>query len=116
MVCELKRPLRGTSFTMGLGRSRHPARDLALALGLAVAAGCSSQPAQSGPPPITDADFAACEGTPAVPFASGVAVVSASGAYRASLEAASTMQAGSPTPVATAAVGLTSFTVAVTLA
>jgi hypothetical protein len=89
-----------------------------LALSLMVSAGgagCGSKPAMSGPPPIPDADFAVCEGTPAVHYAPGVSVVSASGTYRASLQTASTDQGG-PKPVATAAVGLDTFTVAVTLA
>jgi hypothetical protein len=87
---------------------------LALALG-AAAAGCGSSAAAPGPPPITDADFAVCEGTPAVHYAPGISVLSASGAYRASLESASTDQGGA-TPVPTAAIGTGSFTVAVTLA
>jgi hypothetical protein len=66
-------------------------------------------------PPITDADFAVCEGTPALRFAPGISVISASGAYRASFQTASTDQGG-PKPVATAAVGRDTFTVAVTLA
>jgi hypothetical protein len=53
--------------------------------------------------------------TPAVRFVPGVSVLSASGAYRASLQTASTDQGGAK-PVATAAVGLDTFTVAITLA
>lgn len=95
-------------------------RGAALALALALAttaggAGCGSKPATSGPPPVTDADFAVCEATPAMHFAPGVSVLSASGAYRVTLQAASTDQGGAK-PVATAAVGLTTFTVAITLA
>jgi hypothetical protein len=115
MVSELKRLPRGTFHSMGEKRSRRASRALALCLALG-AAGCGSKAAPAGPPPLTDADFAVCEGTPAIHFAPGVAVVSASGAYRVSLQAASTTQAGATTPVATAAIGTGSFTVAVTLA
>jgi hypothetical protein len=115
MVCELKRRLRGTFRLMGEKRSRRALWDVALALALGVgAAGCQSTAATNAPPPITDADFAVCEGTPAVHYAPGVSVVSASGAYRASLRTASTDQGGA-TPVLTAAIGLDTFTVAVTM-
>jgi hypothetical protein len=119
MVFELKRPPCGTFRSMGERRSRRALRGLALALALTMgagAAGCGSNAAPTGPPPITDADFAVCEGTPAIHFAPGIAVLSASGAYRVSLQAASTAQAGATTPVPTAAIGLGAFTVAVTLA
>jgi len=99
---------------------RFPGRlpGLALALALALTAGgvgCGSNPATSGPPPITDADFAVCAGTPAIHYAPGVSVVSASGAYHVSLQAASTDQGGAK-PVPTAAIGFDTLTVAVTLA
>jgi hypothetical protein len=112
MVSELKRARRGTFQPMGGRRLRRAF--LALVLG-AGAAGCGSKSASGGTTPITDADFAVCEGTPAVHYAPGVSVVSASGAYRASLQAAATDQGGA-TPVPTAAIGIGTFTVAVTLA
>jgi hypothetical protein len=59
-----------------------------------------------------DADFSVCSGTPAVRYASGISVLSKSGAYRASIEAATTEQ-GSALPVPTAAIGYDTFTVAV---
>jgi hypothetical protein len=111
MVGELKQRRRGTSQPMGGRRSGFV---LALALG-AAAAGCGSKAAPTGPAPLTDADFAACVGTPAVHYAPGVSVPSASGAYRASLASAATDQGGA-TPVPTAAIGLDTFMVAVTLA
>jgi hypothetical protein len=62
-----------------------------------------------------DASFSVCAGTVAVPFAAGVAVVSASGAYRATLQAASTLDAtGAIT--SGAGIGHDTFTVAVTSA
>jgi hypothetical protein len=98
-----------------MGPRSSPTALPALALVLAATAGCGSNPATSGPPPLTDADFAVCVGTPAIRYAPGVAVLSASGAYRVSLQAASTDQGGA-TPIPTAAVGFDTFTVAVTLA
>ena len=111
MVVELKQWRPGTSQPMGRRRSGFAL--LVVALG---AAGCGSNGGSPGSAPITDADFAVCEGTPAVHYAPGVSVLSASGAYRASLQTASTEQAGATTPVSTAAIGLDTFTVAVTLA
>jgi hypothetical protein len=117
MVSELKRRHRGTFPPMGRSCWRRALLAPALALSFGAAAvGCGSKTEQSGPPSITDADFAVCEGTPAVHYAPGVSVLSASGAYRASLQSASTEQAGAPAPVATAAIGLDTFTVTVTLA
>lgn len=117
MVCEPKRHRCGTFQSMGERRSRRGLRELTLALVLgAAAAGCGSKAAMPGSAtPFTDADFAVCEGTPAVHYAPGVSAVSASGAYRASLQTASTNQEGA-TPVPTAAIGLDTFTIAVTLA
>jgi hypothetical protein len=88
-----------------------------LPLALLAAAGmsldCGSKAATSTATLLpTDADFVACEGTPAVRFAPGVSVVSASGAYRATLETASTDQGGN-TPVSTAAIGFDTFTISV---
>jgi hypothetical protein len=115
MFFELERRRKGTLKAMGLKRSRCGLPGLALALTVGAAgAGCGSNTATSGPPPITDADFAVCQGTPAMRFAPGIAVLSASGAYRVSLQAASTDQGG-PKPLPTAAIGLGSFTVAITL-
>jgi hypothetical protein len=76
--------------------------------------GCgSSAPAVGGGP--TDADFAVCSGTPAVHYAPGMSVRSASGAYTASIESAVTQVSGNlqiPIP----AIGIAAFTVAVTSA
>jgi hypothetical protein len=59
-----------------------------------------------------DADFSVCSGTPAVPYAPGMSVLSASGAYRATVQTAVTVDnAGLST--ATAAIGKATFTVAV---
>jgi hypothetical protein len=113
MFSELKRPRLGTLRWMA-SRGALPGLALALAVG-AAGAGCGSSPATPGPPPLTDADFAVCQGTPAVRYAPGVSVLSASGAYRASLQTASTDQGG-PTPLLAAAVGRVTFTVAVTVA
>lgn len=62
-----------------------------------------------------DADFSVCSGTPAVPFAPGMSVISASGAYRATVPTAVTVDnAGVST--ATAAIGNSTFTVAISAA
>ena len=85
---------------------------LALA-GAGISLDCGSKSATSSATLLpTDADFVVCEGTPAVRFAPGVSVVSASGAYRATLETASTDQGGN-TPVLTAAIGFDTFTISV---
>ncbi len=61
-----------------------------------------------------DADFSVCAATPAIDYAPGVAATSASGAYRATLQAASTSDGRGGAPLATAAIGYGTFTVAVT--
>jgi hypothetical protein len=88
---------------------------LTLSLGAAGAsAGCGSKTATvTGQISSTDADFSVCSGTPAVRYAPGISVLSASGVYRAAIETASTDQ-GSGAPVPTAAIGYDTFTVAVT--
>ena len=86
---------------------------LALLAGAGMSLDCGSKAAtRSATLLSTDADFVVCEGTPAVRFAPGVSVVSASGAYRATLETASTDQGGN-TPVPTAAIGFDTFTISV---
>lgn len=82
---------------------------------LALGAGCGSKPSSATTSPLNfDADFSVCATSPqAVRYAPGISVLSASGAYRAAITAASTGQAsGSPLP--TAAIGYDTFTVAVT--
>ena len=109
MDCELSRRCAGTFGTMvghGLGR-------LLLALSLAIAGGCGSKTATVTGRISTDADFSVCSETPAVRYAPGISVVSASGAYRAAIVTASTDQGGAG-PVPTAAIGYDTFTVAVT--
>ena len=76
------------------------------------AGGCGSKTAKVTTPLSTDADFSVCAGTPAVHYASGISVLSKSGAYRVSIVSASTDQ-GSGAPVASAAIGYDTFTVAV---
>jgi hypothetical protein len=80
-----------------------------------IALGCGSggaakSDAATGSP---DADFSVCLGTPAVPVTVGLSVVSASGAYRATVQAASTVDNAGATS-ATAAIGKSTFSVAVT--
>ncbi len=94
-------------------------------LALAALAGCGSgnaaKPDAANPGDVKpdaavvasqDADFSVCSGTPAVPYSPGLAVVSASGSYRASVQSAVTVDnTGNTTP--TAAIGSATFTVAV---
>jgi hypothetical protein len=112
MDSELNRMRQGTFTTMvpnGMGRLL-----LAVALGVSgLASGCGSKTATVTSSLITDADFSVCSGTPAVRYASGISVLSASGAYRAAIETASTDQ-GSGEPVPTAAIGYDTFAVTVT--
>ena len=112
MDFELNRRCAGTFRTMvghGMGRFL-----LALSLGAAGAsAGCGSKTATVIGQISTDADFSVCSGTPAVRYAPGISVLSASGAYRVAIETASTDQA-SGAPVPTAAIGYDTFTLAVT--
>jgi hypothetical protein len=77
-------------------------------------AGCGSGGAAKtdGGAKAHDADFSVCSGTPAVPYAPGMAALSASGTYRATVQAAVTVDnAGGSTP--TAGIGKATFTVAV---
>jgi len=77
-------------------------------------AGCGSGGAAKpdGAASMHDADFSVCSGTPAVPYAPGMSVVSASGTYRAAVQTAVTVDnAGGST--ATAGIGKATFTVAV---
>jgi hypothetical protein len=112
MDFELNRRCAGTFTTMvgnGMGRLL-----LTLSLGAAASAGCGSKTETTvGQIMSTDADFSVCSGTPAVRYAPGISVLSASGAYRVAIEAASTDQ-GATAPVPTAAIGYDTFTVAVT--
>ena len=83
-----------------------------MAAGVSVLAGCSSDAQltlDAGGP--TDADFAVCEGTPAVTYMPGMLVMSTSGAYVGTLVSAET--AGMP-PVAVPEVGLGTWVVSVT--
>src|SRR5580693_5797752 len=112
MDFELNRRCAGTFTTMvgnGMGRLL-----LTLSLGAAASAGCGSKTETTvGQIMSTDVDFPMCSGTPAVRYAPGISVLSASGAYRVAIEAASTDQ-GATAPVPTAAIGYDTFTVAVT--
>jgi hypothetical protein len=85
-----------------------------LGVGLGVGStGCSKSPAGSSTP--TDADFSVCSGTPAVHFAPGMSVPSASGAYIVSIESAlAVLDDGSTIPIA--AIGNDTFSIAVTMA
>jgi hypothetical protein len=111
MDFELNRRRAGTFRTMvgsGMGRFL-----LALSLGAGASAGCGSKTATAVGQISTDADFSVCSGTPAVRYAPGLSVLSASGGYRVAIETASTDQA-SGAPVPTAAIGYDTFTLAVT--
>lgn len=81
-----------------------------LLLGLG-ALGCSSKsPASSE---SMDADFSVCSGTPAVHYAPGMSVRSASGAYNVAIgSAVTTLDDGSKVP--TAAIGYDTLTISVT--
>src|SRR4051794_7728412 len=88
-------------------------RRLLLALSLAAVGACGSKTVTVTGPISTDADFSVCSDTPAVHYAPGISALSESGAYRATIEAASTDQVtGAPVP--TAAIGYDTFTVKVT--
>jgi hypothetical protein len=77
-------------------------------------AGCGSTAPAAGVG-STDADFSACVGSPAVKYTPGMSVLSASGAYAASIESAvSEVSGGLEVPVP--AIGIVAFTVAVTSA
>lgn len=81
------------------------------AIGAIGLSGCGSKaPATGGGP--TDADFAVCSGTPAVPYAPGMSVLSASGAYAVAIESAVTTTSSGM--VSSPAIGFTTFTVSVT--
>jgi hypothetical protein len=113
MFSELCRGRGATFHVMGSrGWQRAPWLPLAVA-SLSLTAGCGSKSSTVTSALFTDADFSVCSGTPAVRFVSGMSVLSASGAYRAAIESASTDQ-GSGAPVPTAAIGYDTFTVAVT--
>ena len=85
-----------------------------VAAGVSLLSGCSSdadfKPDAAGPGP-TDADFAVCQGTPAVTYVPGMHVTSTSGAYVGTLVSAET--AGTP-PVPAPEVGLGTWVVSVT--
>ena len=91
-----------------------PVALLLAALG-GVAGGCGGGGNSTGTGGATgrDASFAVCSGTPAVPFTPGLSVLSASGAYRATIQDAT---ATDPTGATTAGAGIghDTFTVAVT--
>ena len=83
-----------------------------------LAFGCSSGGAakpDAGGSPSHDADFSVCSGTPAMPYTPGLSVLSASGAYRATVTSASTADSSGAT-APTAAIGLATFAVAITTA
>ncbi len=110
MDFELNRMHAGTSKAMVphlMGRLLPTLAVFALA-----ALGCGSKTATVTAPLSADADFSVCSGTPAVHYAPGINVLSASGAYRAAIETASTDQSSSA-PVPTAAIGYDTFTVTV---
>jgi hypothetical protein len=96
-------------------RQRRGSLVLALAAALLVGGCGQNGSASSEDGALTSGKFAACAGSPAVPYAPGMSVASASGAYRAALAMAST-QLASGGSVATAAIGNDAFTVSVTSA
>jgi hypothetical protein len=89
---------------------------LSLSMAGGAVAGCGGgNPTGGGGLGGKDASFAVCAGTPAVAFTPGLSVVSASGAYRAAVQAAmATDPAGTTT--ATVGIGYDTFMVAVSLA
>ena len=110
---ELNRRCAGTFKSMvGIGVTR-----LLLVLSwsaAALAGGCGGAKTAMVTGPIsTDADFSVCSGTPAVRYAPGINILSASGTYRATIVSASTEQS-SGAPVPSAAIGYDTFAVAVT--
>ncbi|MES1208842.1 MAG: hypothetical protein ABUS79_23130 [Pseudomonadota bacterium] len=82
---------------------------------LLAAAGCSSGGNSTGTGGLTgkDASFAVCSGTPAVAFAPGLSALSASGAYRATIQDGTATDAAGATTTG-AGIGHDTFTVAVT--
>jgi hypothetical protein len=88
---------------------------LALAAALLVGGCGGNGSASSEGGALSSGKFAACAGSPAVPYAPGMSVASASGGYRAALDMAST-ELASGSSVATAAIGSDAFTVSVTSA
>lgn len=81
-----------------------------------LAAGCGSgSPARTGDG-LTgmDADFSVCATTPAVAVVPGISVTSASHAYTATLQSATTSDGRGGAPLPTATVGYGTFTIAVT--
>ncbi len=100
--------------TRGPFLSRWTLAAVGLALGLA--AGCGAKSSSVTSPLDVDADFSVCASSPdAVHYAPGISVLSASGAYQATITSASTDQGGG-SPYPTAAVGYDTFSVAVTMA
>ncbi|HVY38708.1 MAG TPA: hypothetical protein VHM31_12260 [Polyangia bacterium] len=90
---------------------------LLLAAGGGLAAGCGGNGNSTGSGAVTgrDASFAICSGTPAVPFTPGLSALSASGAYRVTIQdATATDASGATTPGA--GIGHDTFNVAVTAA
>jgi hypothetical protein len=110
---ELNRRCAGTFKVMRSNGLQRVVLALSVAAAAGIAAGCGSKTATATGPISMDADFSVCSQTPAVPYAPGISVLSASGAYRAAITTASTDQ-GSTAPVPTAAIGYDTFTVMVT--
>ena len=83
---------------------------------VAAGAGCGSggSSTNGGGLGRTDADFAVCATTPAVDVVPGISVASASGAYTATLQSATTTDGRGGAPVPSAGVGYGTFTIAVT--
>ncbi|HVT08733.1 MAG TPA: hypothetical protein VHO67_14850 [Polyangia bacterium] len=94
------------------GRTWRVALLLASASGLAAGCGGGANSAGTGGTSGRDASFAVCSGTPAVPFTPGLSALSASGAYRVTIQDATATDAtGATTPGA--GIGHDTFTVAV---
>ncbi|HXJ19039.1 MAG TPA: hypothetical protein VMT03_02315 [Polyangia bacterium] len=82
---------------------------------LLAAAGCGSGQSSTTGSGLAGADarFAVCQSTAAVDVAPGISVTSMSGAYRATLQSASTIVGSGSAPLASAAIGYGTFTIAV---
>lgn len=102
-----------TSYSMTPTRLLRTVGLLVLATAGALA-GCSPGTSRSGGGLSSqDADFSVCSGTPAVRFAPGVSVLSASGAYQVTMQSAVTTQAVGP-DLPTAGIGYDTFVMTVT--
>jgi hypothetical protein len=101
---------------MVMPRGGSPGARAFWAAALCLVAGCGSGGSSKTGGGLSgrDADFSVCAMTPAVDFVPGVAVASVSGAYTATLQAASTTDGRGGAPVALAGIGYDTFTIAVT--